>query len=206
MACVKVLVEFGADSDIRTSNGTTALQLCFEMGDGTEEIVHFLLGRGADPNAQVGMSRTMLHMAAAMGLVRVVPLLLSAGVDATRCDSFGQTPWDNATRYGHGEIADALAEAGGRPIISQHSLLDTYQEGYPETLEDYEHHSPAGSMEQPPYSSVMLTPGTQGGEKLLGRMKKHWSRLKKKLRYCTVRGTRGSEWDEKKKVIIGSSL
>lgn len=122
MACVKVLVEFGADSNIRTSNGTTALQLCFEMGDGTEEIVHFLLGRGADPNAQVGMGRTMLHMAAAMGLVRVVPLLLSAGADATRCDSLGQTPWDNATRYGHGEIADALAEAGGRPIISQHSL------------------------------------------------------------------------------------
>ncbi|KAH6613404.1 hypothetical protein F5144DRAFT_402964 [Chaetomium tenue] len=144
MASVRVLVEFGADSNVRTSNGTTALQLCFEMGDGTEEIVQFLLGRGANPNAQVGMGRTMLHIAAAMGLVWVVPLLLSAGADPTSCDSFGQTPWDNATRYGHDEIADALAEAGGRPMVSQHSLLDNYQEGYPETSEtlgDYGNYS-----------------------------------------------------------------
>jgi ankyrin repeat protein len=57
IASVRALVNHGADPNARTSSGATALELCFEMGDGREEIVGFLLARGADPNAGVSMGR-----------------------------------------------------------------------------------------------------------------------------------------------------
>ncbi|KAK4107909.1 ankyrin, partial [Canariomyces notabilis] len=112
--CVKALVEHGADSNVRTSRGATALQLSFEMGDQTDEITKLLLSRGADPNAEVGFGRTMLHLAAAMGLARIVPELVAAGGDVARRDYYGQTPWATAVRYGHTDVAEALAAAGGR--------------------------------------------------------------------------------------------
>jgi len=68
IACVRALMEHEADSNVRTSSGATALQLSFEMGDETGDIVELLLSREADPNALISMGRTMLHLAAAMGL------------------------------------------------------------------------------------------------------------------------------------------
>ncbi|KAK4042476.1 hypothetical protein C8A01DRAFT_33415 [Parachaetomium inaequale] len=140
IASVRALAEHGADPNARTSSGATALELCFEMGDGREEIVGFLLARGADPNAGVSMGRTtLLHIAAAVGLDRVVTLLIASGGDPARRDSFGRTPWDNATRYGHAAVLEALAAAGGGrpPERSMHSMLGDDGD---ESSEDFEDH------------------------------------------------------------------
>jgi len=217
ITCVKILVELGADTNLRTSNETTPLQLCFELGDGSEKIVEFLLARGADPNAKIGMGRSMLHVAGAMGLGRVVDLLVAAGADVTARDTFGQTPWDNATRYGHDGIAEVLARVGGRPDVSQHSMLDNYREDDEES-EEYVFDDTVEVM--PPDNTVMehweslpqvmmertgkmqtnagvvpasqmgtnisqvnaSQPGTTDDTRISGKVKRHWAKLKGKLR------------------------
>lgn len=117
----------GADVNARTSRGATALQMSLEVGDASREIVELLLEMGADPNADVGFGRTMVHVAAAMGLRGIVSRLLSYGGDPARRDEHGQTPSDAAARFHHkGMVAlldgmalvrvdgDGLASRGGR--------------------------------------------------------------------------------------------
>ncbi|KAK4140038.1 uncharacterized protein C8A04DRAFT_15309, partial [Dichotomopilus funicola] len=61
-------------------------------------------------------SRTMLHLAAAIGLAKIVPILVAAGAEVAQRGHFGQTPWDIAVRYGHTEIATVLAAAREPPL------------------------------------------------------------------------------------------
>jgi ankyrin repeat protein len=99
--CVRALIEHGADCNARTSNRATALELRLEMGDGKEEIIGFLLARGADPNAGVSTDRTtMLHIAAALGLAQVVSLLIASGGDPRLLwpNTLGQSPRVTSTQ------------------------------------------------------------------------------------------------------------
>ena len=52
-----------------TSGGTT-LQLSFEVRNISGRVVGFLLNLGADPDVEVGMGRTIVRLAAALGLAR----------------------------------------------------------------------------------------------------------------------------------------
>lgn len=80
--CVKALVASSANINARTSEGATTLQLSLEAGDAMDEIVRFLLSNGADLNSEVGLGRSMVHLAAAMGLAKIVLLLLAYGGDS----------------------------------------------------------------------------------------------------------------------------
>ena len=76
---VKLLLDKGADVNMNTDNGDTAL---IEASDnGHIEIVKLLLDKGADVNAKNVVGNTALILAAAGGHSRIVSMLLNNGAD-----------------------------------------------------------------------------------------------------------------------------
>ncbi|KAJ7439211.1 ankyrin repeat-containing domain protein [Mycena latifolia] len=74
-------------------------------------MARLLLELGADPNYTVGV-RTALHNAAFRKDARFVEMLLSAGADLTRHDTFGYTALHNAIVNGFEETVAALIASG----------------------------------------------------------------------------------------------
>jgi ankyrin repeat protein len=75
------------------------------------DILELLLSFGADPNQRGINDYTPLHMAAAEGDLRALPILLNAGANPrlrTRIDD-GETPREMAERRGLREVAELLA-------------------------------------------------------------------------------------------------
>lgn len=112
VACVEVLIRYGADVNIRTSDQTTTLQLALESRRSKHQMFSILLKAGARPNDTLDKGQTILHLVAAMGLSNIVELLLAHGADKTVVDDFGHTPADMALRYGHAETAKMLGHYG----------------------------------------------------------------------------------------------
>ncbi len=85
--CLKALVDAGADLNKSTGNEESyacSLQAACDYGD--EEVVRFLLEKGADPNMDggniwLGNVERPLHMAAYRGKVNIVKILLEHGAD-----------------------------------------------------------------------------------------------------------------------------
>jgi uncharacterized protein len=100
---IKALVEAGADPNIPTEQGTTALMM--SAGAGTDvqrarepeeravatETAKFLVDHGADVNAAGQFGWTALHAAAYQGLNDDIEYLVSKGAKIDQKDSFGQT-------------------------------------------------------------------------------------------------------------------
>jgi len=69
-------------------------------------VVRLLLERGADPNHVWPTGATLLHMAAGMGNVEIVRILIQVGMNINASDNDGQTPLHSAasgfivTRFG----------------------------------------------------------------------------------------------------------
>jgi ankyrin repeat protein len=112
---VELLLERGANLDVRDAEGFTALTLA--VAKGHRAIVAALVRRGADLEALAADGMTALMIAAADGRLDLVQLLLDAGADpnaAAQVLMFTLTPLGMATRKGHQEVADALVAAGAR--------------------------------------------------------------------------------------------
>jgi ankyrin repeat protein len=100
---IRALVEAGADPNIPTEQGTTALMM--SAGAGTDvqrarepeeravavETARFLVDHGADVNAAGQFGWTALHAAAYQGLNDDIEYLVSKGAKIDQKDSFGQT-------------------------------------------------------------------------------------------------------------------
>lgn len=71
-------------------------------------VVELLLERGANVHFRSSTGRTLLHMAAKLGQVRVAKLLLSHGVDVSATDQDGNTAKDLAKEGGHDEVVALL--------------------------------------------------------------------------------------------------
>lgn len=90
--CVQLLIEKGANVELRNHKNQTALHLAALAQ--SPETLELLLTKGADPNAADIDGRTPLHCA----IVKVsrssecVQLLLKAGVNVNQSDAFGYTP------------------------------------------------------------------------------------------------------------------
>ena len=69
-----------------------------------DEIVAFLLDRGADPNQTMIDDNTPMHTACFFGANRSFALMLAAGGDPTRPNTHAETPVD-ATRHDEGAVA-----------------------------------------------------------------------------------------------------
>jgi ankyrin repeat protein len=110
--CLKILLQYPVDVNIKTENGETPLQMSLNLGSVSLAIFRALLEAGAAADDSLGHERTIAHISASMGLTEHVKTLLSAGVHCSRLDSFNQTPFDLALRNNHHETALALAPRG----------------------------------------------------------------------------------------------
>ena len=90
VACIKLLIDAGANLEAVDLNGHTPLQ--FAANFANAEIVSLLLDAGANVNAVSDLGSTALHLAA----LDCVEVLLAAGADINVRDNSGRTPFDNA--------------------------------------------------------------------------------------------------------------
>ena len=104
---VKLLLHKGYDINFETG-GTTPLSGA--SNGGHEEMVRFLLSKGADLNRKNGISgESALMSAAEMGQLGTVKVLLSSGAEPCATDKEGHTAEGLARKYHHTDIADYLA-------------------------------------------------------------------------------------------------
>ncbi|KAK2753368.1 hypothetical protein FQN55_003497 [Onygenales sp. PD_40] len=103
---VKLMLEYGADVNARTSQGSTPLHKALEAGK--EGIVELLIDAGADVNSPLLFARTPLHFVAGLGQEKVAAHLLRKGADRTKRDVFGSYPFQVAQRYGFESMAEML--------------------------------------------------------------------------------------------------
>lgn len=112
---VRLLLEAGADVNVRPEGGPTALILAANRGH--TRIVNTLLQNGADVNARNEFGATPLINAAARGYREIVELLLSHGADTsarlrTPLDLKGETALTIAAKGGYKEIVDLILRSG----------------------------------------------------------------------------------------------
>ena len=110
------LHQAGADLNIRTHDGLTALMLAACWGHG--DVVKYLHLAGADLNIRSNHGRTAVMMAAQDGHEDIVKYLHQAGADINIRDNYGTTAVMYAARMeaaseGHKHIVQYLRDAAG---------------------------------------------------------------------------------------------
>lgn len=93
---VKLLLEFKADPNYKTSTGYTALMSA--SNDGYFEVAQMLIKAGADVNAAHDNGKTPLHYAAERGQGGIIKLLLENGANANAVDNRMNIPADLADK------------------------------------------------------------------------------------------------------------
>jgi ankyrin repeat protein len=134
----RVLLQSGADIERRNEYDWTRLYLAFF--DWAEDTVEFLLNCGANPHAQQGEGKTLLHAVCWASdcdnsqqtnqkIVRLIDLLVSTGIDVNARDAKGNTPMHEAAGgdggnltamcalLKHGANPDLAAEDGMTPLL-----------------------------------------------------------------------------------------
>ena len=113
LVIVNKLLERGATLDLgsRNRHGVTPLHVAAEHGK--QEMVQFLLLKGADKDAVDVYGCSPLHMAADHDRAAVVQVLLDAGVDTSvRCNEWNMSALHLAARKGHLEVLRTLIDHG----------------------------------------------------------------------------------------------
>ncbi|XP_023311281.1 uncharacterized protein LOC111691956 [Anoplophora glabripennis] len=109
----KLVVDQGADVNLKDKEGRTVLHLAAEKGQLLT--VKFLLEAGADLTAKDRKGRTPLHSAAKKGC-RLVKFLVEQGADIESRDNKGNTPAALAEKAGHVHLHQYLTK-NGRPYV-----------------------------------------------------------------------------------------
>lgn len=109
-ASVQLLLDRGADVNLKESEGRTSL--CWASESGHIEVVRLLLKKGADLEAADGYGWTPLHLALWSGHIEVVRLLLEEGADLEAGDEDGRTPLLLALESRHIEVVKLLFSSG----------------------------------------------------------------------------------------------
>ena len=115
---VRMLLDAGADPNLRKGDGATALIMA--VSGGNVEIVRMLLDAGADLNVQNNEGDTALILAAGRyddARVPMVKLLLGAGADPNLENNEGATALSLATGKGDLELVRLLLAAGADPNV-----------------------------------------------------------------------------------------
>ena len=112
---VKLLLDRGADPNLRDETGASALYCAANWGK--VNVVKLLLDRGADPNLKDGIEDTALHHAARDGHDHVVRVLLEARADPNITSEDGDTSLHYGARYGRIDAMQMLLDQGADPNI-----------------------------------------------------------------------------------------
>jgi ankyrin repeat protein len=108
-------MEMLCESGARPEGIKVAIRLCDAASTGDVNLIKLLCERGADPNVGDYDHRTCLHLAASVGSVSVVDLLLKKpGMELNPVDRFGGTPLDDAYRHGNRQCIFMLQLVGGK--------------------------------------------------------------------------------------------
>lgn len=104
---ISQLIEQGADVNAENNNHLTALDLAASNGD--EDLVMFLLVKGAKSTAAKG-KLSPLHWATIYGQTPVVRLLIKQGIDTAHPDEKGFVAGDYAKEIGYSDIDHILRD------------------------------------------------------------------------------------------------
>uniref|UniRef100_A0A673JLA6 Poly [ADP-ribose] polymerase n=1 Tax=Sinocyclocheilus rhinocerous TaxID=307959 RepID=A0A673JLA6_9TELE len=126
-----VLLQHGADPNIRNTDGKSALDLAdmsakavltgeykkdelleAARSGNEEKLMALLTPLNVNCHASDGRKSTPLHLAAGYNRVRIVQLLLQHGADVHAKDKGGLVPLHNACSYGHYEVTELLLKHG----------------------------------------------------------------------------------------------
>jgi ankyrin repeat protein len=106
------LVEAGADVNLRTEQGLTPLLLAYNH----DEVLRYLLSRGADPNYTGFREGSPLTLVSYDGNLELISLYLDAGADVNLAmPEGGETPLHMAAVRGRTEAVKLLLRAGADP-------------------------------------------------------------------------------------------
>lgn len=115
---IKDELDKGRSVDTRDlENGRTLLG--WAADNGHDDAVHFLLDRGANPNARDLRGQTVLSRAAANGHGSIVQRLLAAGANSEGRDISGQTPLILAAQIGSDMAVRHILEAGASTDVQE---------------------------------------------------------------------------------------
>lgn len=113
---VRMLLDHGADPNVRNSNGNTPLYDA--VGLDREDLVKLLLKKGADVNMTEGVfGFTPLHSAAAGGNVAITQLLIKRGAQLNVKSKQGIAPLHLAASLDRAGTAELLLKNGADPNI-----------------------------------------------------------------------------------------
>uniref|UniRef100_A0A8D3DFJ7 Ankyrin repeat domain 52a n=1 Tax=Scophthalmus maximus TaxID=52904 RepID=A0A8D3DFJ7_SCOMX len=125
--CLRMMIDYGEDGDLTNvadKFGQTSLMLAVQGGH--TDCVHFLLEKGALPDAMDKRGSTALHRGAVLGHDDCVTALLEHKASALCKDTQGRTPLHYAASRGHTEILASLVQ-GAMATDPQDKLLDNKQ-------------------------------------------------------------------------------
>ena len=120
---VSILLDRGADPDLRQADGATALHWAVYRQD--VEMTRLLLAAGADVNAVNRLGASPLFVAAEGGNAGLIEQLLKAGADPETALAVGETPLMTASRVG--------AVAGVRKLIEAGAKVDALEDSRGQT-------------------------------------------------------------------------
>ena len=106
----RLLISSGANTNIRASSGSTALQYAAEKG--SSKVLELLINHGADPTVADNYGWTPLHRAADNGHENTAKVLLAHNADVDALTLNGYTALHLAAYNGHADMVTLLADAG----------------------------------------------------------------------------------------------
>ncbi|MFA5119176.1 MAG: ankyrin repeat domain-containing protein [Candidatus Omnitrophota bacterium] len=114
---VKLLLDRGANPNLKDSMGVSPLRLAAEGGH--LEIVNLLLAHGAAPDVRTReYGNLALHAACMNGHIDVVSILLKQGDYINYQSKIGMTPLIVAARHGHNDLVRMLIEQGANVDVA----------------------------------------------------------------------------------------
>jgi len=114
VACVRLLIEMGADIHRRAMRSSKITPLQSAMFTRRFEVVQLLLEHGADPLVRARGGFSAMHEAALLNDTRLVQLLFDHGAELNSRTDMGKTPLDTAHRKNSETAAALLHDLGGR--------------------------------------------------------------------------------------------